>query len=101
MEKTYHVFIGLLVPKTLHVNVLKILHRAHTRKERILIINIIADSCESCCTLPKDNYKKPLPKHDVPNQAWIKLYSDLFEFNKKHYLVVVDYFLKVFQILLT
>ena len=32
--------------------------------------------------------------HDVPRGPWIKLGVDLFEHNKKQYLLVVDYFSK-------
>ena len=32
--------------------------------------------------------------HDVPKGPWMKLGTDLFEYNKKYYILIVDYFSK-------
>ena len=38
--------------------------------------------------------KEPMHTHDVPRRPLIKLDTDLFECNKKHYILIVDYFSK-------
>ena len=38
--------------------------------------------------------KEILHSHEVPRGPWIKLGIDLFELNKREYLLIVDYFSK-------
>ena len=42
--------------------------------------------------------KEPLIPHEIPERAWAKLACDLFEFDKKSYLVTVDYYSNFFEV---
>ena len=41
---------------------------------------------------PTNNQKETLISHEIPNRLWSKVGSDIFEWNKEHYLVLVDYY---------
>ena len=49
-------------------------------------------SCEVCNTCQKNNQKETPLSHEIPNRPWSKVDSDIFEWNKEHYLVLVDYY---------
>ena len=49
-------------------------------------------SCEVCNTFQTKNQKETLLSHEIPNRPWSKVASDIFEWNKEHYLVLVDYY---------
>ena len=50
------------------------------------------------CTIYQENAlsqtKEIMHSHEVPRGSWIKLGIDLFEHNKRQYLLIVDYFSK-------
>ena len=48
-------------------------------------------SCEVCNTF-QTKTKRKLLSHEIPNQPWSKVASDIFECNKEHYLMLVDYY---------
>lgn len=58
----------------------------------------MSDSCETCNLYRKQNVKEPLINHDIPNEPWIKVGIDLFYFNKRNYLLVLDYYSKFIEI---
>ncbi|KAK3103001.1 hypothetical protein FSP39_015684 [Pinctada imbricata] len=102
----------LIVPESLREEILDQLHCGHTGTEKIkgrareLIfwpgINADIDKkvaeCRVCNKYKRKQTKQPLKPHPVPDRPWQKLGLDLFELNKKTYLVVVDYFSKFFEI---
>ena len=49
-------------------------------------------SCEACNTFHTKNQKETLLSHEIRNRPWSKVASDIFEWNKEHYLVLVDYY---------
>ena len=49
-------------------------------------------SCEVCNAFQTKNQKETLLSHEIPNRLWSKVASDIFEWNKEHYLVLVDYY---------
>ena len=49
-------------------------------------------SCEACNTFQTKNQKETLRSHEIPNGPWSKVASDIFEWNKEYYLVLVDYY---------
>ena len=53
----------------------------------------VEDMVKSCrvCIKDKDQPPEPLITSNRPNQPWRKVGTDLFEWQKKHYLLVVDY----------
>nr|XP_034824747.1 uncharacterized protein K02A2.6-like [Maniola hyperantus] len=48
--------------------------------------------CEACALHAPAPRVAPLNQHYVPNIPWQKLGSDIFEYKKKHYIILIDYF---------
>ncbi|KAI5714872.1 hypothetical protein M8J77_006818 [Diaphorina citri] len=64
------------------------------------IFSQIKDLCTSCftCNVHKDNNtKEEIMFHDVYEIPWYKVGVDMFEFNGKHYVLVVDYYSKFIE----
>ena len=49
-------------------------------------------SCEVCNAFQTKHQKETLLSNEIPNRPWSKVASDIFEWNKEHYLVLVDYY---------
>ena len=91
---------------------LKIVHEGHMGIERCknsirdLIfwptinsdIKNIVENCEVCMKYRNNNSKEPLIPHDITQIPWFKLGTDLFHFDNKIYLLVVDYYSKFKEI---
>ncbi|KAK3752133.1 hypothetical protein RRG08_042946 [Elysia crispata] len=45
-------------------------------------------SCHVCQRHRNAQQKEPLQPHDIPNEPWIKLATDLFHFDGKDFLLV-------------
>jgi hypothetical protein len=59
-------------------------------------------SCAACCANRHQQSAEPLLPHPVPFFPWEKISADIFTFNKRDYLLVVDYFSKFpYVVLLT
>lgn len=104
----------VIVPQALRKNFLQLLHEGHQgmnsckklARNSLYWPNINNDidnyisNCQICLTYRKSNPKQSLLPHDYKFLAWKKVAIDLFEFNKKIYLIVVDYFSKYVEIAL-
>ncbi len=102
----------LIIPKRLRPEMLKIIHEGHlgmekckSRAREILYwpgmstdIEDIVSRCETCTMFRRSNSKEPMIPHDVPNRRWEKVGVDIFEFDSKDYLLMVDYFSKFIEI---
>ncbi|CAI6369661.1 unnamed protein product [Macrosiphum euphorbiae] len=91
---------------------LKIVHEGHMGIERcknsirdlIFRPNInsdiknIVENCKVCMKYRNNNSKEPLIPHDITQIPWFKLGTDLFHFDNKIYLLVVDYYSKFKEI---
>lgn len=55
-------------------------------------IEEVVTSCTICSTHQRSNPKKPLHPHEAPHRPWEKVGADLFELNRKQYLVPIDYY---------
>ena len=98
----------LIVPEAEREQILELLHYGHygiTRtqeraKESVFWPGITKDieSKVKDCTICQENApsqtKETMQSHEVPRGPWIKLGMDLFEHNKRQYLLIVDYFSK-------
>ena len=98
----------ILVPKSLHADVLQQLHYAHQGAEKcklrakgsVFWANINQDigemvkCCAPCQHNQSMNVKEPLMPHDIPQKPWHTLGSDLFFWNNSPYLLVSDYYSK-------
>ena len=54
--------------------------------------------CATCETYSAKQRKEPLIPHEIPTTAWVKVSCDLFELEKKTYLVTVDYYSGFFEV---
>ena len=98
----------LIVPEVERSYILDLLHYGHygikctqaRAKESVFWPGITRDienrvkDCSICQQNATSQTKDTMHSHDVPRGPWIKLGVDLFEHNKKQYLLVVDYFSK-------
>ena len=102
----------VVVPLTLRSKILNILHQGHTGIERTKLrarntvywpgiskdITELISSCETCISFRNAQPTEPLLKHEIADQPWVKIGTDLFSFNNKDYVIVVDYASKFFEI---
>lgn len=51
-----------------------------------------ARECAACALHAPAPRREPLLQHPIPDLPWRKLASDIFEYRKKYYIVLVDYF---------
>ena len=87
----------IFVPTNLQNETLHKIHQGHQGIQRCLLriaskaIESYVKNCPQCLksyTPPKE----PLLRSPLPNRPWQKVAADLFELNKSHYLLVIDYF---------
>ena len=55
-------------------------------------IKQMADACEACQQSKPRNQKETLIQHEIGQQPWEKVGSDIFEIKGRQYLILVDYF---------
>ena len=98
----------LVVPKSLQLEMLDKIHASHlgivkctSRAREVLFwIGMSSDieervkACGVCSLNQNANAKEPMIMPDIPERPWSKLGVDLFEFQNRHYLLVVDYYAK-------
>jgi hypothetical protein len=102
----------LIVPKTMQNDMLQRLHQGHLGRDKCLamarevlfwpgmtaqIINMVA-SCAVCNKFQHAQQKEPAMPHAVPLLPWEKVGADLFQFDGKSYLLLVDYYSKFFEV---
>ncbi|VDI67892.1 Hypothetical predicted protein [Mytilus galloprovincialis] len=51
-------------------------------------------ACGLCAQHQSLNAKEPMLMPEIPERPWSKVATDLFEYQKQHYLLVVDYYSK-------
>ena len=61
------------------------------------IENMVED-CEPCTRYQNRNIREPMICHEIPEHPWMKVGTDLFHLKGEHYLIVVDYFSKYFEV---
>ena len=55
-------------------------------------IEDVVASCQTCSMYQRSNMKEPLICHEIPTCPWAEVGADLFELNKKMFLLLVDYY---------
>ena len=55
-------------------------------------IESMIQKCDTCQQLQNNHQKEPLQPHELPERPWQKVGTDLFQWNKKDYLIVSDYY---------
>lgn len=100
--------VRVLVPKVLKPEMLRKIHEAHQGALRCKLrarealfwpgmmrdIDQVVSFCDVCNENARRQAKQPLISHEIPDQPWAKVSSDLFEFKGKHYMLCVDYYSK-------
>ena len=94
----------VLIPPKQRKHILMILHTAHQviEKTRLLAqqhiywpgmndhISTMISQCDICQEVSRRQQLEPLLTRDVPEQPWQTIATDMFEYNKDHYLLVID-----------
>ena len=103
---------SVVIPKSLRKQVLNELHAAHqgiastSRRARETVywphlnqeLKDHISHCITCDTFNSKQPKEPLIPHEIPKRAWAKIGCDIFEFEKKSYLVTVDDYSNFFEV---
>lgn len=93
-----------VIPTSLHPEYMTILHKGHPgmestkRRARESVfwpslnndIETAVKACSVCNSLRPHQQKEPLKLHTVPDLPWSVVGSDIFEWDNRHYLVLVD-----------
>ncbi|VDI12787.1 Hypothetical predicted protein [Mytilus galloprovincialis] len=97
-----------IVPKALQNEMLDKIHESHlgivkckSRARDVLFwigmgqdIEDKVKACGLCAQHQSLNAKEPMLMPEIPERPWSKVATDLFEYQKQHYLLVVDYYSK-------
>ncbi len=95
-----------IIPRMLRTEMLQRIHSSHIgidgcqRRAKECIywpcmntdIKDYVGKCETCCTYEQSQPKETLEQHDVPKRPWSKVGADLFTFDNKTYMVLIDYY---------
>lgn len=101
----------IVIPTKLRNYILEKLHSSHLGIEKTIararktvywpgMTNAIKEKilkCIICLKYRNKNQKQPLLPHEVPNLPWQNIGSDLFEYEGKTYLLVIDYYSKFIE----
>ena len=104
----------IIVPNTMRPEMRTKIHAGHLGIERSEVrarealfwpgmTSEIADmigNCSICLEHRNKQRKEYLIPHEIPDQPWVKVGTDLFNLKNKNYLLVVDYHSKFFEICL-
>ncbi|XP_022816936.1 uncharacterized protein K02A2.6-like [Spodoptera litura] len=96
----------VFIPRALREDMLSRVHEGHLGIERckrrardVMFwpgmcddVERIVRTCAACALHAPRPRRQPLLQHSVPALPWHKLASDTFEYKKKNYIVLVDYF---------
>ena len=102
----------IVIPTTLKQQVLDQLHKNHMGIEKTKLLvhesvywpSINADiekyikSCATCLEFQQTLPKEKMIHHDIPLRLWEVLGADVFQFNNKNYLCIVDYHSKFLMV---
>jgi transposase InsO family protein len=97
---------NIIIPPNLQADTLKKLHQSHQgiektkRLARECIfwpgmnsqIEELVSTCPTCLHHGKANQREPLHPHEIPQRPWQKVGTDLFDWQGKPHLIVVDYY---------
>ena len=102
----------IVVPASLRQDMKHKLHASHLGTESCLrraretifwpgmsaeVKELIA-TCETCRKYETSNPKESLMPHEMPNRPWEQVGVDLFELDRKEYMVTVDYFSNFWEV---
>jgi len=61
-------------------------------------IEDVVSNCPACTEHQSSNPKEPMIAHKLPDYPWQNVTTDLFELDNEHYLIVVDYYSRYFEL---
>ena len=102
----------IVVPVSLRKDMKRKLHASHLgaesclrrARETIFWPNMNAElkemiaTCETCRKYETSHQKESLIPHEVPSRPWEQVGVDLFELNRKEYMITVDYYSNFWEI---
>ena len=102
----------VIIPVEMRKEMLQIIHNSHSgigkckRRAKDVIywpgmsseIEDFVSTCDICAKYQRNNRKEPLIPHAVPSRPWYKVGADLFDFQDKRFLVLVDYYSKFIEV---
>jgi transposase InsO family protein len=102
----------LFIPTNMRPEVKQLLHAAHLGKDSMMRrardtvywpgmnaeITQIAQSCDTCLKYAPGQQQQPLQPHHPGDGPWDKIAADIATFNKKNYLITVDYYSSFIEI---
>ena len=97
---------NILIPPSLRADTLQKLHQSHQGIEKTKRlaresifwpgmnsqIEELVSNCSTCLHHANANQREPLHPHEIPSRPWQKVGTDLFDWNGKPHLIVVDYY---------
>ncbi|XP_054279149.1 uncharacterized protein K02A2.6-like [Macrosteles quadrilineatus] len=104
----------IVIPRGIRNEMLKRLHYPHLgvtktqlRAKNVMYwpqmnsqISDVISKCETCILNANSNVKEPLMPHKVPKLPWDKVGIDIFFFEDKKFLLVVDYLSKYVEVVI-
>lgn len=102
----------IVIPNSLRSKMLEVVHTGHMGTEKCLkrardvmfwpgisaeITNMVLN-CSTCLEHRNSHQKEPLMSHEIPEYPWQITATDLFTWENKHYLIVVDYYSRYFEV---
>ena len=95
----------IVIPSSMRNRILQKIHEGHMgiekcrrrARQHVFWPNINAhitemvSKCIDCQIHQNNNRSQPLRPHEVPNRPWQKIGADLFSYQNKNYLAIVDY----------
>ncbi|XP_056009478.1 uncharacterized protein K02A2.6-like [Ostrea edulis] len=102
----------ILIPRSFRNQILDSLNIGHAgiektlRRARTAIfwpglhtdVQKLVSSCPQCLSYRNSNPKEPLNPHPTPDYPWQVVATDLFQWDEKDYLIVVDYYGCYFEV---
>jgi hypothetical protein len=102
----------IIIPKAIRSKMLELVHSGHMGVEKCLSrardvmfwpgisadITTMVLNCNICLTHRNSNPKEPLIPTEIPEYPWQIIGTDLFTWENKNYLIVVDYYSRYFEV---
>lgn len=102
----------IVIPHSMRQDVINRLHDGHQGitkcKERARMsvwwpglereLQDLVTKCPECLPTRPTQRKEPLITTELPSRPWQKIAADICEYDKQHYLVVIDYFSRYLEI---
>lgn len=103
---------SIVIPQSMRQSMLQHMHEGHLgiTNTKSLVRGIIywpcmnsdienyIQNCQTCLKYRKSNTPQPLMPHEIPDLPWQKVGADIFQFESKYYVLIVDYYSEYFEV---